>query len=106
MEAAASAHAHLACLIVGPGFRTCVEISKENNFDKGVIGIYKKYMFNPLNRTKNVVQSTYSILGQLVATDVNISQLGKFASFVFEEKVRRILYTFLPKNTLVLFGNN
>ena len=78
-------------------YRTCVEISKENNFDRGIIGIYKKYMANPLNRTKNIVHSIYSILGQMLVTDIYINNLTKFIELVFEEKVRRRIYTFLDK---------
>lgn len=83
-------------------FRTCVEISKDNNFNKGIVNIYKKYMANPLNRTKNIIHSTYSILGQLLVTHININNLDKFMKYVFEEKIRRRLYTFLPKNITIM----
>lgn len=85
-------------------FRTCVEIAKDNKFNKGVHGIYKRYNESPLNRTKNVIPSTYSILGQILVSSININtnDLTKFCIQVYEEKIRRRLYTHLLKTTTIV----
>lgn len=83
-------------------YRTCVQISKENFYDKGIIKIYNKYMTSPLYRTKNIIKSITSFLGQILVTNLQINNLNRFSLNIFEENIRRDLYTYLLKSTTLV----
>lgn len=78
-------------------FRTCAAIANEHKFNRGIYNIVKKYSIHPKNRTKNIIPSTHSILGQILCTGCKIHNLKKFIHNVLEEQVRRRMYIYFDK---------
>lgn len=81
-------------------YRTCYEISKEKNYDKGIKNLYNNFMKKSQNRGKDKINYLDSFLCQLLLSNLYIKD--DFILYVYEEYINRFISDILPKKMTFL----
>lgn len=82
--------------------RTCMEVSIENKYNRGIYSIVNKFNSDPLSRILPHLDLSYVIIGQMLCSRMNGIDVDTFIENLIGEAIRQLLKTHKYKSDMLV----